>query len=393
MSSVLKTMTVRLYPNRLQTARFERYLLAGRICFNRALSAAIDWYERRGKMVTYYDHCADLTALRDADSFWSDVPASIQRNALRRLDKAYKAFFRRLKTGQKPGFPRFKGRNRWNSFSIGANFKRLIAGNRIRVSGVDGLVRARNLRPIEGEIKEQCIVRKAGKWFCKLVIDQPASAVVPDELRPVVGIDVGLKAFATLSDGTAIENPRFGRQAERTLRRAHRNVSRTKKGSQNRRKAVARLQRVYLRIQDLRHNFTHQESRRIVNTYSVIAVENLNVKGMVQGRLAKGILDACWSLFTSQLTYKAESAGGVVVRVNPAGTSQECSQCGKTVPKDLSVRVHQCDCGCVLDRDLNAARNIFLRAMSQHPASVGGSVMPVEGSNATPLKQEVLTIG
>ena len=385
---MFKTITSRLYPNRLQAACFERYLFVGRICFNRALEARIHWYGKSAKSLTFYDQCADMTELRSADKFWESVPLQVERDALRRLDKAFKAFFRRVRTGQKPGFPRFKGRNRWDSFTI-QECGNVVRNNRVRVSGVDGLIRARNLRPFSGKIIEQRIVRKAGKWFCQLVIDAPAVASDPAP-RPAVGIDVGINVLAALSDGSAIENPRFGRKAARALAHAQRNVARTKKGSKNRRNAVARLQRVYLRIQDLRHNYTHQESRRIANKYGLIAVENLNISGMVRGRLAKSIMDACWSQFISQLVYKAEEAGGVVVRVNPAGTSQECSQCGRKVPKDLSVRVHSCDCGCVLDRDQNAARNILRRAIAQHPAPVGGSVMPVEGTVAPPVKQEVV---
>lgn len=386
--TVLTTTTSRLYPNRLQAARLERYLFVGRVLYNRSLEARIHWYKTSGQSLTFYDQCSDLTELRAADSFWRDIPSRAGRDALRRLDKAYKAFFRRVKSGQKPGFPRFKGRNRWDSFTIhkcGA----VVRNNRIRVSGVEGLIRARNLRPVTGDIIEQRIVRKAGKWFCQLVIETPAVTVEPTP-RPAIGIDVGLKVFAALSDGSTIENPRFGRKATRSLAHAHRTISRTRKGSKNRRKAVARFQRVYLRITNLRHNFTHQESRRIANRCGVIAIENLNIGGMVRGRLAKSILDACWGMFASQLTYKAENAGGVVVRVNPAGTSQECSQCGKTVPKDLSVRVHSCDCGLVLDRDFNAARNILRRALDQHRPAVGGIVMPVEGFNGTSVKQEVL---
>jgi transposase, IS605 OrfB family, central region len=253
------------------------------------------------------------------------------------------------------------------------------------------LIRAKNLRLGTADIVEQRIIRKAGKWFCHLIIDDPIS-ITSDSPRSAVGIDVGLAKFATMSDGTTIENPRFGKKAERKLAHAHRNVSRTKKGSKNRRKMVERLQRVYLRIHNLRHNFTHQESRRTANKYGVIAVEDLNVKGMVRSRYGKSILDACWSMFTTQLTYKAEEAGGMVVRVNPAGTSQECSQCGQSIPKDLSVRVHRCDCGCVLDRDLNAARNILRRALDQHRPAVGGIVTPVEGTAASLMNQEEVTI-
>jgi putative transposase len=311
---------------------------------------------------------------------------------LRRLDKGFKAFFRRLKAGdKKPGFPRFKGRNHWHSFTI-QRCGKVVKNGRIRVSGVDGLIRCRNLRPIVGAIVEQRIVRRAGKWFCQLVIDDGLETPALAPIKSAVGIDVGLTTFATLSNGDTIANPRFGKKLSRTLAHAHRNVSRTVKGSSNRRKAVARLQRVYVKISNARSNFTHRASKKIVSEHQLIAVEDLHVSDMSRGRLAKSILDACWAQFLWQLTYKAEWAGGQVVKVNPSGTSQECSQCGQIVPKDLSVRVHKCDCGCVLDRDLNAAKNVLARAikLSAPAPGRGDTVMPVEGRVAAPVNQEVL---
>lgn len=386
-------MTIALYPNRLQAARLENFFFVGRITYNRALESRIYWYKSSGKSLSYYDQCDDLTELRAADPFWTDTPLGVQRDALRRLDKGFKAFFSRVKSGNgKPGFPRFKGRNRWNSFSI-SNPANVVRADRIRVIGVDGTIRCRNLRPFQGTVKEQRIVRRAGKWFCQLVINDGQAACAPTPIKSAVGIDVGLSTFATLSNGDSLDNPRFGAKLARKLAHAHRNVSRTTKGSRNRREAVARLQRVYAKISDARWNFTHHTSKKIIAEHQLIAVEDLNIKSMVRGRLAKSILDACWGQFTWQLAYKAESAGCVFVCVDPRGTSQECSQCGETVQKDLSVRIHVCPhCGLVLNRDHNAARNVLKRALRsfQHPAPVGGSVMPVEGRVAAPTNQEGL---
>jgi len=384
-------MTIALYPNHPQAARLEQHLFVGRTAFNRALEARIHWYKTSGKSPSFYDQCDDLTALRAADSFWSDTPVSVERDALRRLDKAFVAFFRRLKNGTgRPGFPRFKGRSRWHSFTI-AECGSVVKHGRIRVSGVDGLIRCRNLQPIEGAIIEQRIVRRATKWYCQLVINDEREAPPPRPIRQAVGIDVGLSTFATVSDGETIENPRFGKKLERKLAHAHRQVSRTKKGSKNRRKRVASLQRVYVQIQNQRHNFTHHASKAIIAKYDLVAVEDLNIDGMVRGRLAKSILDACWGQFIFQLCYKAEKAGCTFLKVNPSGTSQECSGCGMVVPKDLSVRIHDCPhCGLVLCRDANAARNILARALrsSKHSAPVGRTVMPAEGRVAAPVKQE-----
>jgi putative transposase len=195
-----------------------------------------------------------------------------------------------------------------------------------------------------------------------------------------------------LSDGDTIANPRFGKKLSRTLAHAHRNVSRTVKGSKNRCKAVARLQRVYVKISNARSNFMHHASKKIVSEHQLIAVEDLNVSDMTRGRLAKSILDACWSQFTWQLSYKAESAGAIFLRVDPGGTSQECSGCGQVVPKDLSIRVHRCSCGLTIDRDLNAARNVLKRALHNSAPAAGraDTVMPVEGRVAASVNQEVL---
>ena len=385
-------MTIALHPSRLQADRLDRFLFVGRIAFNRGLESRKHWYATSGKALTLYEQFGDLTAMRGADEFWSDVPVQVERDALRRLDKAYKAFFRRIKNGEsKPGFPRFKGRNRWHSFAI-QDCGQVIKNARIRVSGVDGLIRCRNLRPVVGEIVEQRIVRRSDKWFCQLVIDDGKVAPPPVPIKSAIGIDVGLTTFATLSNGDTIANPRFGTKLARVLAHAHRNVSRTVKGSHNRRKVVARLQRVYLKVSNSRSNFTHHASKKIVSEHQLIAVEDLNVANMVRGRFAKSILDACWSQFIWQLAYKAEEAGCAFVRVNPEGTTQECSRCGQTVPKDLSVRVHACpSCGLVLGRDHNAAINVLQRALtaSKHPRSVGAAVMPAEDRVADPSKQEV----
>lgn len=384
-------MTVRLYPTRSQASALNHHMFLGRVAYNRALAARIHWYKTSGKSLSYYDQTADLTELRNSDPFWGDGVYAIQRDALRRLDKSYKAFFRRVKAGEKPGFPRFKGRNRWNSFTISQPHNP-IEEEKIRVCKVDGLIRTRNLRPIDGKIKEQRILRRASKWYCQLTIESADNSTPARLVVNATGIDLGIKTFAVLSDGTEIANPRFGKQLARKLAHANRNLSRTKKGSKNRRKAIARLQAIYAKISDHRSNFTHHVSKEIATKYDLVAVENLTVANMARGRLAKSILDACWSQFLFQLAYKVENTGGLFVKVDPRNTSQDCSQCGERVPKDLSVRIHSCPkCGLVLCRDQNAARNVLLRALSlaQHPPAVGRAVMPVEGFIGASLNQEV----
>lgn len=372
LDGMLRTLTARLYPSTSQVARLEHLLDVGRTIFNDALEQRIAAYEFDKSSLSYMTQTADLTILRSVCPTLADVPAWIERDALRRVDLAFKHFFRRVRESSgKAGFPRFKAWQRWNSFSIQSPGQ-CVRDKHIRVAGVTGTIRARNIQYTEGAIKQLRIVRRAGKWFAQLVVDdgQQTPAAVP--IMSCVGIDVGLKTFATMSNGDTIANPRFARKAERKIAHAQRAVSRKVKGSRNRRKAVNRLQQVYERVSNLRSNFTHHASKEIVTQYQFIAVEDLEITDMVGGRFAKSILDAAWGQFTQRLAYKAESAGCIFVRVEPRGTTQECSQCGTVVPKDIRVRVHSCpSCGLTIDRDLNAARNVLQRALMDATSVAG----------------------
>ena len=252
----------------------------------------------------------------------------VRRNVLRRLDQTFAAFFRRIKDGSRPGFPRFKSVRQYDSllFTNGDGCK--LIGHVIRIQGV-GEVKVKLHRPIEGKIKTVSIKREAGRWFVIFSVECDA-APLPDSTE-TVGIDVGLSSFATLDDGTEIDNPRFFDEAAKKLRVAQRRLARRKnKKSNRRRKAVQFLQRQHAHIQNQRSDFHHKLSRTLVNRYGLIAVEDLNIKGLSSGMLAKSIYDAGWGSFLNKLTYKAESAGRELVRVDPRGTSQTCL-CGARV--------------------------------------------------------------
>lgn len=364
---MLKIMEVRLYPNETQESHLVRYLNSARYVFNRCLAIRRDSWKEKGERVTRFDQTATLTKWRAEDHKLRSIPVRIARDAIHRVDLAFDGFFRRLKEDKgKAGYPRFKSVNRYNSFAI-SDPGQVVYNRKIRVSRI-GDIRSRNLRPVEGKIKVLRVVRRAGKWFAQLTIDDGKQA---PEKRPVeksIGLDVGLNSFAIGSDGTSIGNPRFYRSLEQKLQRVSRRVSRKKKGSKNRRKAVLKLQRVHEQIRSCRSNFTHQVSRSIVDNYDLIAVEKLNIKGMAQSKLAKSILDAAWGQFIHRLRYKAEKAGSQLIEVDPRGTTQECSKCGETVNKDLSERIHNCpNCGLILCRDENAAINILNRATGGRP--------------------------
>jgi putative transposase len=216
-------------------------------------------------------------------------------------------------------------------------------------------------RLIGGTVKTLTLKREAGKWF----------ACFSAEVEPVplpasvesIGVDVGLTHFATLSDGTAIDNPRHARRAEAQMRRAQRRIARRRRASVGRREAVRLFQIAQARVRHQRADMQHKLARHLVARYGFIAVEDLNIKGLASGMLAKSVRDASWSSFIEKLAYKAESAGRVLVKIDPRGTSQTCP-CGTHVPKTLSQRWHQCPaCGLSLNRDHVSAQLILSRGL------------------------------
>ncbi len=357
---MILTYSYKLYLNTSQEKTLERWLRTCNWIFNRALEQRIKAYERRKESVSYQDQQALLTDWRGRMDSLRLVPVTFERDALRRVDRGMKAFFRRVKAGQKPGFPRFKPFRRYRSLECLAVAKYL-QGDRIRIPNL-GLVRCRGrLLPI-GKQRGLRIVHRESGWYAQIILDNGVT-ISPREPQTSVGIDVGLASFATLSTGDKIDNPRFARKAERKTRALQRRASRKKKGSANRRKAVQRLARQHERVASQRRSFAHAEARKIVDRFDLIAFENLNIAGMVHGNLARSIHDAAWSLFLFCLIFKAENAGKSTVAVNPRGTSQECPRCGAVAKKSLSEREHVCPCGTRLCRDHAAAQVILARAL------------------------------
>ncbi len=294
---------------------------------------------------------------------------------MRRQKKSFANFFRRLKSGEKPGYPRFKGRDFFNSIEFPSHGDGIrLQGNRLRVQHV-GVIRVQLHRDVEGTIKTLAVKREAGKWFLVVSCDR-GDVVVAPSVNPPVGIDVGLASFLTRSDGSKAEpNPRYLKTALPELRRKGRAVARKRKGGKNRRKAVKMLAKAHARVKNLRSDHHHKVALKLVHRYGLIAVERLGIKNMLKNdRLARAISDVAWGNFLLTLRSKAESAGVAFVEVNARGTSQECSECGQVVPKDLSQRWHSCSCGCSLDRDENAARNILARGLQAWTGPAGLNV-------------------
>lgn len=363
--------TAQIYPTAAEKARLFDFLYITRRLYNYFLEQRIKHYRETGEPLTNFTMRADFHILRSMMPSLAECPCDIAGEAIRRLDIAFIAFARRANQKKgKAGFPRFKSSNRWNTlgFPVDPRKPGPIINGKLRVprlaGKVAGYVRIRGLSNMpQGRVRGVRVVYRAGKWFAHFNIDdgKPFPPKIP--VVSSIGIDVGLSKFAALSDGSVIPNPRFGQSLQRRIAHAQRMIQRRQKGSKRRRKAIWKLQRLYLKAVNQRDTFTHTVAKRIVSQHQFIAIEDLNVKGMVRGRFARSILDAAWSKFTSRLGFKAEKAGCQLVKVDPRGTSQDCSGCGRTVQKSLAVRVHKCnDCGLEIDRDVNAAKNILLRA-------------------------------
>jgi putative transposase len=240
---------------------------------------------------------------------------------------------------------------------LGASFQ----NDKLKLSKI-GLVKINLHREICGKVKTCTIKREStGKWYAILAAEE--SPVLYSPNWQSIGLDVGIKEFAVLSNGEKIANPMHLQKSERKLKTLQKSLSRKKKGSKNRAKARLKLARQHEKVRNQRRDFRHKVSNRLVWRYGKIVVEDLQIQNMVKNHnLAKSISDAGWGGFLAMLTYKAESAGRLVEKVPPHGTTQKCSRCGNVVPKDLSVRVHACPyCGLVMDRDHNAAINILQR--------------------------------
>src|SRR4051794_36048308 len=275
----------RLYPTKAQADFLNGELREAASLYNAALEERIGAWKTCRKSINYYDQANQLKAMR-ADGCLTLANFSCCQDVLRRVDKTFAAFFARCKRGDKPGFPRFRSFRRYDSITFPSygNGCRLLDNGKLRVQGA-GQIKVKLHRPMDGTSRTVTIKREAGHWFVCFSVERE-SLPLPESTAKV-GIDVGLNSFAVLSDGTEIRNPRHYRNAEARLRRCQRKVARRKKGSKRRRKAVLLLQRAHVHVGNQRRDFQHKLSRQLVNEYGTIAVEDLNVKGLAGGMLAK----------------------------------------------------------------------------------------------------------
>ena len=359
--TIRKTFKYKLKPTPSQDQELKHVLKLCRHIYNAAVGERREAWRKCGVSVTYYEQKAELPGIKEAMPEYGDVNAQVLQDVVLRVDRAFQAFFRRLREGQTPGYPRFHGRDRYNSFTypqVGEHGGARLDNGFLALSKL-GRIAVRWSRPIEGTVKTATISREADGWYvCFSCADVPILPLLPTGQE--TGIDLGTEAFATLSDGARVFSPGWYRKAERALKTAQRRVSRRKKGSNRRKKAVQLFAKAHQKVRRQRQDFHYKTALALVRANDTIYHEDLQTANMVRNHhLAKSIQDAGWAAFLAILTYKAACAGRRVVAVPPAYTSQICSGCGIVVAKGLSVRWHSCpECGTSLHRDHNAARNI-----------------------------------
>ena len=353
---MIKTYKFRIYPTTAQVEKMEKTLGTCRFLYNDCLADRKNAYERTGITVGYYDQQYELKNREGIN-----IHSKVAQDVLRRLQKAYDNFFRRVKNGENPGYPRFQGYDRYNSFTYSQSGFKILDNGKLRLSKIGDLKLIQH-REIEGKIKTITVKREGSQWYASFSTELKIE-IEPVEIKSAVGIDVGIKTLAVLSTGEEISNHRTTNSYEKKLAKIQRKLSRMKKGSNNRKKQKNKVQNVHRKIRNVRNDYLHKQSTKLVNEWDLIVLEDLQVKNMIKNhKLAKSIADVSWNTFTSMIKYKAEWAGKEVIFVNPRNTSKTCSVCGHIQDIPLSQRTYRCpECDMSLDRDHNAAINILNR--------------------------------
>lgn len=373
---MMRTFRYPLRPTAAQAETLESWRIACQQLYNGALQERRDAWKRARVSIGYNDQTKSLTELRKEDE-WAAIPVWVARSALSRIDKSFQSFFRRVKSGETPGFPRFKSRDRYGAIGLG------------RVPVRDGSVHVPKMgpvlffeyRPLRGQVRNVELRKDHDAWWVCIVVDL-GKVPTKVEAQTEVGVDLGLTTLLTLSTGEGVDNPRWRRDAQLRIAKLQRDLERKLRGSERRQKAKIKLARAHAHVRNRRLDHARKLAVALFNRFDLIAYEDLNVRGLAAGRNSKSVNDAAWTLITRCLTYKAEEAGKHAVAVDPRGTTIDCSGCGMPVPKLLSERMHACQhCGLVLGRDHNAAINVLNRV----PAGLrvharGGRPAPEEAS-------------
>jgi putative transposase len=376
------TFQYRLYPFGEQAETLEDWIDRCRKLYNVALEQR-KTVRQMGQKVGYPEQQKELTELRAALPEYEEVPVHVLQNALLRLDRAFENFFRRCKERKagkkiKPGFPRFKARDRYQSLTCPDRYDYIRDGD-LNFPKL-GRIRMEMHRPLpEGAVVKTCTIsKKADGWYVSFSLDVPAT-MKPSHTGEAVGIDVGLTSFITLSTGRKIEYPKYLRAAERRLKKAQRILSRRKKGSKRRAKQKGRVARLHLYIARQRDDFQWNTAVELAHEFSFIAAEGLAVQNMMQNHcLAKSIADSAWAAYLKKQEHAVVKTGSRFVQVDPRWTSKTCSSCGwvwESMP--WGEPAFRCEkCGLVLDRDVNAARNILKLGQDKLPEVTLGETRP-----------------
>ena len=393
---MLLTYRYKLKPTKAQYSEFDRVLELQRLLYNACLQERVEAWKKASVSVTRNDQQKSLTEIRSFDEAYAAMPVCLSRWSIAKVDDAMKGFFSRVKKGRTPGFPRYRGMGNWSTFGFDEWRGIRLVGSRLMFKPFAVGIRVNLHRPLpSSDIRSCTFTRKGRHWFVNLVVDAPV-AEAHEAPGTAVGIDVGIEHLLTTSEGEHVENKRPRKRREKQLHEAQRALARCKKGSKRRSKVKERLRTVQMRIQQARDTHLHQVSAKLASRFETIAVEDLKLRNMTRsargtmeepGRnvaqkagLNRSMLDAAPGKLIQMIAYKAEKAGGKIVRVDPRNTSQACSSCGTIVRKTLEERRHVCACGADLHRDHNAALNVLGRATP--PGGGEGKERPSRIGNA-----------
>jgi putative transposase len=371
----------RIYPSEEQRRILERTLHTCRILYNGLLAERRDGCKKTGRSPSFYEQKRGLTKRNNDNPYLLQVHSQVLQDVALRLERTFQQFFQRTKKGEKAGYPRFKGWNRYDSFTYpqygnGA----ILKDGRLQLSKI-GALRIFQHRPLPEDVTiKTCTIRRdVDKWYACFSVEIDEAPKTQSRQESHVGVDLGLNSLVTLSNGEKIKPPKFLRKMEKKLIRGQRRLARKRNGSENRRRQVIKLARIHRKIRLQRADFNHKLSRILVNRFDVIGFENLRIPSMMKNRsLAKSIADAGWGQLRLFTSYKAAEAGKIVEAVDSYGTTRDCSRCGFHVPKMLSERIHECpNCGLILDRDWNAARNVLKRVGWGTAESTPAEIQPL----------------
>lgn len=371
----------KLRPTKQQAVEIDRWLSMLCAQYNYLLADRFDWWERNRSPVNacplvchlpklrdnpdYYSQKKTLPNLKKSHPWYGEIYSQVLQDVVKRVKNTFDRFLKGDGNGKRSGKPRFKPRNRYRTFTYPQMKEECLQGNIVNLP-MFGLVKVILHRPIPDgfKIKTASVSKKADGYYLTLSLKDASVPAIKHDFNPasITGIDVGLKEFLTTAQNETVAIPQHYRQAQKRLRVIQKRVTRRRKGSNRRLKAIVSLGKQHKKVADKRKDFHFKTVNNLLEKYDVIAYEELNVKGLARTNKAKSVHDAGWSSFLSILQTKAENAGLLTIAVSAYNTSQNCSACGVKVPKELHERWHSCKCGCSLDRDHNAAINIMNRA-------------------------------